>query len=325
MSDRNKAVVRRGIEDLFNTGDPAIADEIFAADYQDHTPSNPALSGLENVKRWVGLWREVFPDARNTVENLISEDDQVAVRWITRATHRGEFMGISPTGRKVEVAGYAFFRLEDGKVVESWDTYDVWNLLQQLRAEPSPEDVLEFWFGREGEPDYGKFREVWFRKDEGFDQEVRDRFRELYERAAAGELDGWKEQAKSCLALVILLDQFPRNMFRGDARTHATDEKALGISKHTIERAFDRELPAFQRMFLYMPFMHSEDIEDQRRSVEQFKRLASEDGAPDVTEYALKHMEIVERFGRFPHRNAILGRESTTEEVEYLKQPGSSF
>src|ERR671932_321873 len=93
------------------------------------------------VRRGIGLWREVFPDARNTVENLISEDDQVAVRWITRATHRGEFMGISPTGRKVEVAGYAFFRLEDGKVVEGWDTYDVWNLLQQLRAESSPEDV----------------------------------------------------------------------------------------------------------------------------------------------------------------------------------------
>ena len=187
------------------------------------------------------------------------------------------------------------------------------------------DEVLDFWFGREGEPGYGEFREAWFRKDPGFDEKVRERFVDLYERAAAGELDCWRDDARSCLALVICLDQFPRNMFRGDGRTHATDAEALETARYAVERALDRELPPFQRMFLYMPFMHSESVEDQRRSVELFERLAEEPGAPDVTSYAVGHKEIVERFGRFPHRNGILGRETTTEEAEFLEGPNSSF
>jgi len=186
-------------------------------------------------------------------------------------------------------------------------------------------EVLDFWFGREDEPGYGEFREAWFRKDDGFDREVRERFGSLYERAAAGELDGWRDDARSCLALVICLDQFPRNMFRGDGRTHATDAKAVDTARYAVERALDRELPPFQRMFVYMPFMHSENLEDQRRSVELFGRLAEKPGAPDVTSYAVGHMELVERFGRFPHRNVILGRETTPEEAEFLEKPGSSF
>jgi len=185
-------------------------------------------------------------------------------------------------------------------------------------------EILDFWFGQEDEPGYGEFRNVWFQKDEDFDREVQDRFREDHERAANGDLDEWRKEARSALALVILLDQFPRNMFRGDARTHTTDTKAQEISEYAIERALDRELPAFQRMFLYMPFMHSESVEAQRRSVELFERLAAE-GGPDVTSYAAGHRDIVERFGRFPHRNAILGRETTPEEAEFLTQPGSSF
>jgi uncharacterized protein (DUF924 family) len=192
-------------------------------------------------------------------------------------------------------------------------------------VQSSPADVLAFWFGREGEPGYGEFRDEWFRKDEAFDREVTDRFGDLYEQAAAGDLDGWREEAEGCLALAIVLDQFPRNMFRGDARTHATDGQALDAAKYAIERALDRELPAFQRMFLYMPFMHAESVEDQRRSVELFEGLAAEPGGPDVREYAVGHRDIVERFGRFPHRNAILGRETTPEEAEFLTQPGSSF
>ncbi len=189
----------------------------------------------------------------------------------------------------------------------------------------SPAEVLAFWFGSEGGPGYGEFRSQWFQKDEDFDREVTDRFGDLYEEAAAGELDGWREEAESCLALVICLDQFPRNMFRGDARTHATDGEALDAAKYGIERVLDREIPPLQRMFLYMPFMHAENIEDQRRSVELFERLASEPGGPDVVEYAVGHREIVERFGRFPHRNALLERETTPEEAEFLTQPGSSF
>jgi uncharacterized protein (DUF924 family) len=187
------------------------------------------------------------------------------------------------------------------------------------------DEVLAFWFGREYEPGYGEFREAWFRKDPEFDQQVQKRFGPLYERAAAGELDGWREEARSCLALVICLDQFPRNMFRGDGRTHATDDKALETARYALERALDRELPPFQRVFVYMPFMHSESVEDQRRSVELFGRLAEKPGAPDLTSYAVGHMEIVERFGRFPHRNAILGRETTPEEAEFLQGPDSSF
>jgi uncharacterized protein (DUF924 family) len=158
-------------------------------------------------------------------------------------------------------------------------------------------DVLDFWFGREGEPGYGEFREEWFRKDPAFDADVTEQFAGLYEEAARG---------------VIVLDQFPRNMFRGDGRTHAADEVALATSKYAVEHALDRELPSFQRMFLYMPFMHSENKEDQRRSVELFELLADEPGAPDVTSYAVGHREIVERFGRFPHRNAILQTEGSS-------------
>ena len=187
------------------------------------------------------------------------------------------------------------------------------------------DEVLAFWFGREDEPGYGEFREAWFRKDPEFDQQVQERFGPLYERAAAGELDGWREEARSCLALVICLDQFPRNMFRGDGRTHATDDKALETARYALERALDRELPPFQRVFVYMPFMHSESVEDQRRSVELFGRLAEKPGAPDLTSYAVGHMEIIERFGRFPHRNVILGRETTPEEAEFLQGPDSSF
>ena len=187
------------------------------------------------------------------------------------------------------------------------------------------EEVLDFWFGREGEPGYGEFREAWFRKDPEFDASVTDRFADLYEEAAAGGLDGWRDDARSCLALVIVLDQFPRHMFRGDGRTHAADGAALESSKYAVEHALDRELPAFQRMFLYMPFMHSENREDQHRSVELFRLLAEEPGGPDVTSYADRHREIVERFGRFPHRNGILDRETTPEEAEFLKTEGSSF
>ena len=186
------------------------------------------------------------------------------------------------------------------------------------------DEILEFWFGREDDPGYGKFREVWFRKDPAFDQEIRDRFEDFQEEAAAGALDGWREEARSCLALVILLDQFPRNMHRGDAKSYATDRKAQVTAEYAVDHTLDRELPDFQRAFLYMPFMHSEDLEHQRRAVELFGTL-QEWGDSDPAHYAVLHMRIVERFGRFPHRNEVLGRPTTPEEAEFLKQPGSSF
>jgi uncharacterized protein (DUF924 family)/predicted ester cyclase len=327
MPEEDKTVVRRVVEEFLTTGDPHLAEELFAPSYADHSASHPNLAGIENVKKSTEEWLAAFPDSRNVVEDVIAEGDRVAARWTTRATHEGEFAGISPTGKPVEVAWFAIFRLSDGKIAESWDTYSP-ELLKQLGARPSglePQQVLDFWFGVEGEPGYGEFRQAWFTKDPAFDEEIRERFLEGYTEAAAGGYDSWMDEARGALALAILLDQFPRNMFRGDAQTHATDEKAREVARHAIERALDRELPPFQRQFLYMPFMHSEDLEDQRRSVELFRFLATEPGAADVTEYAVGHMEIVERFGRFPHRNAILGRETTPEEAKFLEGPNSSF
>jgi uncharacterized protein (DUF924 family) len=187
------------------------------------------------------------------------------------------------------------------------------------------DEILDFWFGREGEEGYGKFREVWFTKDPGFDREVRDRFEGAYEEATAGKLDHWKDEAWSCLALIILLDQFPRNMFRGDPKTYATDDKALEAARHAVEHAYDRELPPYGRLFVYLPFEHSEDLEDQRFSVEFFRGLAAEMGSEDLLGYAVRHLEIIERFGRFPHRNEILERATTPEEAEFLREPDSSF
>ena len=189
----------------------------------------------------------------------------------------------------------------------------------------TPGEILDFWFGREGEEGYGEFREAWFIKDSEFDREVRDRFEGAYEEAAAGKLDHWKDEAWSCLALIILLDQFPRNMFRGDPKTYAADDKALEAARHAVEHAYDRELPPYGRLFVYLPFEHSEDLEDQRSSVELFRELAAEMRSEDLLGYAVRHLEIIERFGRFPHRNEILGRATTPEEAEFLRGPNSSF
>ena len=155
--------------------------------------------------------------------------------------------------------------------------------------------------------------------------EVRDRFETVYAEAAAGELETWKEEARICLALILVLDQFPRNMFRGDARMYAADGLARAAARHAVERAYDRELPTFQRTFVYLPFEHSENLEDQRRSVELFRKVAEETGSEDLLVYAVRHLRIVERFGRFPHRNEILGRQTTPEEAEFLREPDSSF
>lgn len=189
----------------------------------------------------------------------------------------------------------------------------------------TPGEILDFWFGREGEEGYGEYREAWFTKDAAFDREVRDRFEGVYEEAAAGTLDHWKDEAQSCLALIVTLDQFPRNMFRGDPKTYATDALAREAARHAVEQAYDRELPPFQRLFVYLPFEHSEDLEDQRFSVELFRGLAAETGSEDLLGYAERHLKIVERFGRFPHRNEILGRATTPEEAEFLRGPDSSF
>lgn len=175
--------------------------------------------------------------------------------------------------------------------------------------------VLRFWF-EEATP------EQWWKKDPGFDAEIRRRFAGLHARAAAGDLDGWAESAEGALALILVLDQFSRNIYRDDPRAWAQDAAALAVARRAVEQGFDTAFgDRDRRVFFYMPFEHSEDIADQYESV----RLISALGDAEYTEFAEAHREIVERFGRFPHRNAVLGRKSTAEEVEFLKQPGSSF
>ncbi|MBV9453161.1 MAG: DUF924 domain-containing protein [Rubrobacter sp.] len=203
------------------------------------------------------------------------------------------------------------------------ETYESVIEVSQVKATSGA--ILAFWFGREGEEGYGEFKEAWFSRDPDFDREVRDRFKDAYEGAVAGELEAWKEEARSCLALILVLDQFPRNMFRGDARMYAADGLALATAHHALDRAYDRELSPVQRMFMYLPLEHSENLEDQRLSVELFRTLAEETGSEDILAYAVQHSKIIDRFGRFPHRNEILGRRSTPEEAEFLKEPSSSF
>lgn len=175
-------------------------------------------------------------------------------------------------------------------------------------------NILDFWFDESVEP-------MWFKKDAAFDRQVEENFLDTYELAARGGLANWKDRPKETLALIILLDQFPRNMFRNSSRAFATDKLAVELTKYAISRNFDADLSIKERIFLYMPLMHSERLEDQEKAIEVYTQLGKEDNL----EYALKHKEIIDRFGRFPHRNKILGRESTAAEKLFLSQPGSSF
>jgi len=185
-------------------------------------------------------------------------------------------------------------------------------------------EVLEFWFGAPDSPEFGRNRKRWFEKSAEFDALVRERFQATHEAAAAGRLDGWTERPLAALALVVTLDQFPRNMFRGTPRAFATDPQALAAARGAVARGFDQTLLPVQRTFAYLPFEHAEDRDAQRESLRLFDRLARETASVDVT-YAMLHYAIVDRFGRFPHRNAILGRESSAAELAFLAQPGSSF
>ncbi len=183
------------------------------------------------------------------------------------------------------------------------------------------EDIVQFWFGNAP----AERRKVWFVKDPAFDAQISARFMPTYEAAAAGSLADWKIGARESLALIILTDQFARNMFRGSGRAFATDPIALAAARHVIDSGWDARMTPVERMFVYLPFEHSEVLADQERSLALFKPLAAFPETSDVTEYSTRHWEIVKRFGRFPHRNAALGRPGTPEEIEFLKQPGSGF
>ncbi len=178
----------------------------------------------------------------------------------------------------------------------------------------TPREVLDFWFDSASQP-------FWFKKSAAFDEAVRQRLGEAHKAAAAGRLDDWRGTPEGALALVILFDQVPRNIYRNSARAFATDGAALAAAVAAIDGGFDEELDGDRRLFLYLPLEHSEDLADQERSVALFTAI----GNARHTDYAIRHRDIVARFGRFPHRNAVLGRTSTEEELKFLEEPNSSF
>ncbi|NJL36217.1 MAG: DUF924 domain-containing protein [Leptolyngbyaceae cyanobacterium SM1_4_3] len=194
------------------------------------------------------------------------------------------------------------------------------------------DEVLTFWFAnpQTGLANFDQWRKAWFVKDLTFDQHVRDRFLTIYERAAVGELDHWQESPAGCLALVLVLDQFPRNMFRRDPRAFATDFKAVEITRRAIAKKIHQALKPLQKLFLYLPLEHSENLDHQNQCVALFQELIADHPGfgkefEDTYSYAARHQDVIKQFGRFPHRNEVLGRETTPAEAEFLKQPGSSF
>lgn len=199
---------------------------------------------------------------------------------------------------------------------------------------PHALEILDFWFGPGDSPDHGQPRQAWFRKDETFDAEITRRFGPLVLQALgeAHSTAAWitgpidSIDPLPALAKLILLDQFTRNMFRGTARAFAGDGRALQVAQALVASGRDRALTGVQRQFIYLPFEHAEDLSQQRMSVHLFQQLAADEPAlAGLVEWAVRHHDIVARFGRFPHRNAMLGRASTTEEAAFLLTPGSGF
>ena len=186
-------------------------------------------------------------------------------------------------------------------------------------------DILGFWFA-DG-PD--AFRQAWFQRDDAFDAQIRTRFGALVAPAREGALDDWAATPEGALGLLLVLDQFPRNLFRGSPAAFASDARALGLARRIVLGArMDLALTATQRVFLYLPFEHAEEMAAQDQSVALFEGLRDHpaQAAPNGTiDFAWRHRAIIARFGRFPHRNAVLGRESTPAELTYLAQPGAGF
>jgi uncharacterized protein (DUF924 family) len=186
---------------------------------------------------------------------------------------------------------------------------------------PLARDILDFWFG----PLPHATRAEWFRKDPAFDAAIRTRFGDALEAALGGAYRDWRGDLRGALAYVLLLDQFTRNAHRDTPRAFAGDPDALATAISVVDAGLDGALDTYERWFLYMPFEHAEDPAMQERSIALFARLEDETGDAAPLEWAEKHAAIVRRFGRYPHRNAILGRVSTPEEIAFLREPGSRF
>jgi uncharacterized protein (DUF924 family) len=187
-------------------------------------------------------------------------------------------------------------------------------------------EVLDFWFSAPGSPAYGQERAEWFRKSDAFDAEIAQRFGPLIEQALRDELHDWDAQPEGALARIVVLDQFTRNAFRDSPRAFAGDVLALAAARAMVASAQDMALLPVQRAFVYLPFEHAEDLAAQDEAVRLFTRLAAQTPALNgMLDYALRHRAVIARFGRFPHRNALLGRASTDEELAFLREPGSRF
>jgi uncharacterized protein (DUF924 family) len=185
--------------------------------------------------------------------------------------------------------------------------------------------LLEFWFGAPGTPDDDRPRAVWFKKHADFDADLRARFLADQQQAAMGHCDSWMQTPDGSLALVLLLDQLPRNLYRDTPAAFASDEKARAVARHAVDQGYDQGLPGVRRSFFYLPFEHSEFLADQETSVALCRTLPAGGYSAQALDYALRHRDIIRRFGRFPHRNRILGRSSTPDENAFLREPGSSF
>ncbi len=187
-------------------------------------------------------------------------------------------------------------------------------------------EVLDFWFGAPGSPDHGRVRAEWFRKSDAFDAEIARRFGPLIEQALRGELRDGEARPEAALARIVLLDQFTRNVFRDSPRAFAGDAPALATARAVVASRQDLSLLPVQRAFVYLPFEHAEDLALQDEAVRRFSHLAAE--APELNsmlDYAHRHRAVIARFGRFPHRNVLLGRMSNEEELAFLREPGSRF
>lgn len=186
------------------------------------------------------------------------------------------------------------------------------------------QDVLDFWFGAPGSPEQGQTRALWFTKRDDTDQLIRTRFGPWIDLGLSGQLDAWADSPRGALALIVLLDQFTRNAFRETARAFAGDAQALAVAAALVEAGQDRSLSLLERQFVYLPFEHAESLPLQQRSVILFTQLAA-DGLIAPLDWAIKHRDVIARFGRFPHRNQPLDRVSTVDELAFLAQPGSRF
>ena len=192
----------------------------------------------------------------------------------------------------------------------------------------NPDEILEFWLGPEADRDQpsSDISKRWWQKSPAFDRESAQRFGAAVEQAGAGALDAWSDEPRGRLALILLLDQFTRNIYRDTPQMYAFDAKAGELARQGVASGADQQLRVAERTFLYMPLMHQESLADQEHCVSLFEDLAGQhSGSANNAQYARAHRDIVARFGRFPHRNEILGRSCTAEEEEFLKQPGSSF